>query len=285
MGYEAQDNLTDQARPRAEIWRTIAGLLALGVGTLVLSALWLVVLPFGLGIEAPPFDTPAGMIWLLSSFLCPLVILWGVMRLLHGRSLKSLIGPMGLARRQFLRVFAVQAAVIALALVLPSPEGMEPAQHLPLAVWLMWLAPALVLLVVQVGVEELVFRGYLQSQLAARVRYPMVWLLVPSVLFAVLHLDPTAGGNRWMVVGVTLIFGLVAADLTARSGTLGPAVAMHLANNIGALLLVGARGPMEGLALYLIPVEMSDPTLAPLLLVEVMFIFVAWLAARLVLKR
>jgi membrane protease YdiL (CAAX protease family) len=285
MGYEAQDTLTDRARPRAEIWRTITGVVALGVGTVVLTALWMVLLPMGLGIDMPPGDTPAGMIWLLSSFLCAMIVLWVVMRVLHRRSVMSLIGPMDLARRQFVRVFAMQAAVITLALVLPSPEGMEPAQHLPVTVWLTWLVPALALLVVQVGVEELVFRGYLQSQLAARVRHPLVWLLVPSVLFAVMHLDPTAGGNRWMVVGVTLIFALVAADLTARSGTLGPAFAIHLANNIGALLLVGARGPMEGLALYLVPVDMSAPGLAPLFAVEVMLILIVWLAARLVLKR
>ncbi len=48
---------------------------------------------------------------------------------------------------------------------------------------------ALVLLALPLGMtiligywEELVFRGYLQSQLAARFRSPLVWIVLPSLM-------------------------------------------------------------------------------------------------------
>lgn len=284
MTYDAQDILTERARPRAEAWRTAVGIALLATGTLALTALWVAVVPFfGIrGIE--PGTTPAGMIWILSSFLCPMLTLWLVMQLLHHRSLLSLVGPLGPAVYQFGRVLMVQAAVLTLALILPSPQGMEPVAHLAFSRWLVWLGPAVVLLMVQIGAEELIFRGYLQSQLAARVRSPIVWLGLPAVLFALLHVDPSAGDNKWGVVGVTLLFALAAGDLTARTGTLGPALAMHLSNNFGALMLVGAKGPMQGLALYLMPVDMADPSLAPMLALEALLILVSWLGARIVLR-
>lgn len=276
--------LAGPARERSEIWRTAVGVLALAVGSVILTAVWLSVVP---ALADTPFvdgTTPTGMLWILSSFLCPLATLALVMRLLHKRHLLSLGGLRWTAISQFTRVMAAQLAVLALALLLPSPGGQEPVANLSMNVWLTWLVPAICLLVVQVSVEELMFRGYLQSQLAARFSSPLIWLVMPAVLFAVLHLDPTAGDNRWPVVAVTLLFALAAGDLTARSGTLGPALAIHLVNNFGALMLVGAKGPMQGLSLYVLPVDMADPSLMPAFIAEALLILISWLAARIVLK-
>ena len=78
---------------------------------------------------------------------------------------------------------------------------------------------------------------------------------------------------------------VTAADLTARCGTLGPALAMHLVNNIGSLLLIGTLGDMQGLALYVVPTGLSDPNLMPFLVLDAMLILIAWLGARIVLRR
>ena len=276
--------LSGPAQPRSEIWRTTVGLLAIAVGSVVLTAVWLALVPALSGGRFIDGKSPTGMLWILSSFICPLATLTLVMRLLHKRDLLSLGGLRWTAVSQFLRVFVVQMLILGLALLLPSPEGMVPVANLSVNVWLMWLVPALCLLVVQVGAEELMFRGYLQSQLAARFSSPLIWLVVPAVLFAVLHLDPTAGDNRWTVVGVTLVFALAAGDLTARSGTLGPAMAIHLVNNFGALMLVSAQGPMQGLALYIVPTDLSDPSLLPVFAAEMLLILISWLAARIMLK-
>ncbi|WP_407494389.1 CPBP family intramembrane glutamic endopeptidase [Pseudooceanicola sp. MF1-13] len=286
MSYEPQQTLTDPARDRSELWRTGAGLAAITVLSFVLAMLWFIagsMLPGGGALH--PDLGPAGMVWTLSTFIGPTLALIIVMRVLHKRGILSLIGPLGPARAQFLRVLGVQAAVIALAMLLPTPGGAEVQLNQSVLRWLSWVPLALVMLVIQIGIEELIFRGYLQSQLAARFRHPIVWIGLPSILFALLHLDPTLDNNRWAVVAVTFAFAIAAADLTARTGTLGPALAMHLVNNFTSLFLIGTSGQMSGLALYIIPLDMSDPALWPVFLIEIGLIFIAWLGARIVLRR
>jgi len=89
-------------------------------------------------------------------------------------------------------------------------------------------------------------------------------------------------------------FGLAASDLTARSGTLGPALAFHLANNAFAFLLYGeAGGPSSGFALFLFPPESmgdtfttgSSASISWQLALELLLLGLMWLAARIGLKR
>ena len=75
------------------------------------------------------------------------------------------------------------------------------------------------------------------------------------------------------------------ADLTARCGNLGPALALHFLNNFAALLLLAPGEEMSGLALYRLPIEMSDPGLVSHLPVEIGLLFILWLAARVALRR
>ncbi|MEO1363377.1 MAG: CPBP family intramembrane glutamate endopeptidase, partial [Pseudomonadota bacterium] len=76
------------------------------------------------------------------------------------------------------------------------------------------------------------------------------------------------------------------ADLTARSGTLGPAIAVHFFNNVQAILLASPRGEMSGLALFVMPFGMGDEAqMAALMPVDLGWMIVAWLAARLALRR
>ncbi|EAQ03740.1 CAAX amino terminal protease family protein [Pseudooceanicola batsensis HTCC2597] len=289
MQYDGQQNLSDRARPSAEIWRTVMGTALIVALSFVMMTLWIMIqgaLSDRYGIAAfQPGATPTGLIWTLSTFLCPLLAMALVMHGAHRRSLWSLFGPADMLRRQFPRILGVQTLVVALALLLPAPDGLRVEQHLALARWLSWLPLALLMLAVQVAAEEVVFRGYLQSQLAARFRSPLIWIVMPAALFAVLHLDPTADGNRWPIVGVTFLFALAAGDLTARAGTLAPALALHFVNNFASLMVVGAAGQMEGMALYVFPVDMSDPALRPSFVLEALLILIAWLAARIVLRR
>jgi len=147
--------------------------------------------------------------------------------------------------------------------------------------------PALVALAIQTGAEELVFRGYLQQQLAARFASPVVWALLPSVGFGMLHYDPaTLGANAWLVVGATGLFGLIAADLTARSGTLGMAWGLHFANNFVALALIAPLGDLSGLALFRVPFAMDDTGLMRLALAfDVAMLCTVWALARVWLAR
>jgi membrane protease YdiL (CAAX protease family) len=208
-------------------------------------------------------------------------------RIVHRRPARSLIGPAPRALRHFalgalivLPVYLAGGAVWVMLAGWPQP-GLGPGQ------WLLWLGPLCVAILVQTGAEELIFRGYLQQQLAARFRHPVVWLVLPSVAFGFLHYDPLLMGESvWAMVAATALFGLVAADLTARTGTLGMAWGLHFANNLFALALVAPRGNLSGAALMLLPFTMGDAAeMRGMLLFDMALILVVWVLARLSLAR
>ena len=55
--------------------------------------------------------------------------------------------------------------------------------------------------------------------------------------------------------------GLFAADLTAKTGSIGAAWGIHFANNFNGIALIATDGTITGLALYLTPYSAADPDL------------------------
>ncbi|RKF12888.1 CPBP family intramembrane metalloprotease [Roseovarius spongiae] len=294
MRYGPHQFLIAPARGSEEPWRLLAGC-ALIVALFLLMSLFYsriiaVALPDsawganGRGVEDA--STPWGALANLYIFGLVILALWVVLTVLHTRTLSSLLGASRPAWRQFRRVLVALALLTAAVLPLPAPEALTPGPHLALPTWLAFLPLALLGLAIQTGTEEIVFRGYLQSQLAARFRRPLVWMGLPSALFAALHYAPgNMGDNAWLAVMWAFLFGLAAADLTARSGTLGPAIALHIANNFSAILLAAPEGSFDGLALYTYPFALHDTaimrTWAP---IDMMMLLCSWLAARLALR-
>lgn len=221
----------------------------------------------------------------LATFAIYLILLAACLRLMHGKTLRDLTGDPPRALRQFGRVSLYLLPLYAL---LTGPSLGDPSiyQQMPLGPWLASLLITLPLLFVQISAEEFVFRGYLQSQLAARIAHPAVWMGVPSALFALLHYMPAdMGDNAWLIALWAGAFGLAAADLTARSGTLGPAIALHLANNFSALLIAAPEGAFDGLALYNYPFALNEGNmLRAWMPVDLMMLFCSWLTARLALR-
>ena len=252
------------ARHRPALWR-------LGLGVVTIVAAWLAamivleIVLLSLGPDSPWWDRvaradhPAGMIVLLSTFAAPLLGALVAVRLLHGRAPAGLLGPPGTAARDFGRAVVVAAPVYLVVLSLwgllhDSVPGLAPG------LWALYALPGLAVLLLQTGAEEVVFRGYLQGQLAARFRSPVAWALLPSLLFGAIHYDPSLPGpNAVVYVAATTVFALLAADLTARTGTIGAAWGLHFANNVTALMVLGYPDALSGLALRLTPYRMEDP--------------------------
>ncbi len=88
-------------------------------------------------------------------------------------------------------------------------------------------------------------------------------------------------------MGVLLgLFAASAADLTARSGTLGPTIALHLFNNINALLIAAPAENYSGLALYTYPLSaISSNNASMAFALNFMIVLLSWLVARLALRR
>jgi membrane protease YdiL (CAAX protease family) len=295
--YAPLADLAEAARPRAEVWRTVLGLVLIGLGYLgavfgFFHAMFAVLEPqigdwaaarfvdsFASGRTAP------GLTALLWSFLLLLLPLLLVTRALHRRSLASLMGPPRRALRDAVRV-ALPLGLLAVAMMPFAVLSDAAGRRHDLGTWLMWLPVALPGLIVQVSAEELLFRGYLQQQLAARFRSAFVWMALPSALFALLHFAPgDFGGNAVLIAVWAGVFGLLAADLTARTGTIGAALGLHLATNFSAIFLVGLWGQLDGLALWNIVVNTRDlGTILPLLAVDLLALVVSWLVARVALR-
>jgi uncharacterized protein len=97
--------------------------------------------------------------------------------------------------------------------------------------------PLLLLALVMVGpvtgfIEELFFRGFMQTRLAERWR-PWVAVLVTSICFGLFHLDPV---HAVVAFGLGLWLGFV----SVRADSLRPAVVAHVVNNLLATGLAAA---------------------------------------------
>lgn len=289
MQYRPHDAFIRPARHTAEIWRTVAGIVLILALYTALLWLFLDAITAAVPNEALPEllegRSPPGVIMLLGSFVTLALSVILTLLVLHGRAPISLFGPARQALRDGIRV---ALPVIALGIVLLPLMLLDKnvSVSLSLGRWLLWMPLALPVLLLQVTAEEMAFRGYLQQQLAARFENPLVFLLVPSALFAFGHYTPEDFGAN--AIPITLwagVFGLLAADLTARTGTLGAAIGFHFANNVGAVLILSLAGDTDGLAIWRLQADLQDThAMLPILGFDFLNMVTTWLLARVILK-
>ncbi|MGB3407952.1 MAG: type II CAAX endopeptidase family protein [Jannaschia sp.] len=279
------------ARAKPQVWRLIVGMLAIALAYVLAFFILLIGLVATLGFDdgmaylalIETGGTPTLIVALLAMFAGPFLAAVLVVGLLHRRPAATLFGPgtlhgFGLGVATALLVYTV--AWVAL------PEPFVPVANLPLNLWLSFLPAALVALAIQTGAEEVVFRGYMQQQLAARFQSPWIWMVVPALSFGMLHGDPTGGPEHlWMILPPTL-FGLLAADLTRVTGTIGAAWGLHFANNCSAILFTALAGNLSGLALYRTPFGSEALSIDnPLIWQEMLVTIILWACLRLWVAR
>lgn len=267
-----------------QLWRLFLGLLLIAFCYLGLLALQAVALFMAVGpmeyfgtLQSLAFpDAPLPTILLLATFgglLLGPVVAAGTC---HFRGPSTLLGPRDELFRGFFTVLVVAVPLYVLVLTLGALAE-PPRENLSWAVWASWLPLAVPLIFVQIAAEELVFRGYLQQQLAARFAARWIWMGVPSVLFASLHWNPAAGGAVWLILLATFVFALIAADLTERTGSLGAALGLHFVNNAFGILAISVSGTITGLARWVTPFEVGAA--GPLVLslgFNIAFLVVLW---------
>jgi membrane protease YdiL (CAAX protease family) len=273
------------ARPRPALWRLLAGLALISVVYVAGNAGALGLLAVLRGREAAGTltaklaiaSTPATVLILLATF-APLALGTALAaRLLHRRSLASLIGPRRRVIRDFgraaLTVLAVYAPMIGLWVLL-----FDSLPNLPAGLWLALLPLTCLGIAVQTLAEELVFRGYMVQQLAVRFAAPVIWVGLPALAFAGLHFDPgRMGGAAPLAVAFALGFALIATDLTRRTGSLGAAWGMHFANNLIAIAGMATGPSLSGLALRATPYGPEAMAASPLLVAaDLLPLLVAW---------
>jgi len=222
------------------LWRYVLGSIVIIFSWMLFSAL----LGTLFSPEASGGAAPLGAISLLS-FLPMLVMPMVVVRVLHGRSAGTLIGPakrlnwsrIGRAALVWLALFIASVAVGVVLFGLSSYE-------LNLAGFLNNLPAVLIYLLlipIQASAEEVFFRGYLLQAFGRLTRNWLVLIVINSVLFALPHMvNPEVGAAGPVLAALNwAASGVFFALLTLRSGSLDYAIGAHVINNIAAAILVG----------------------------------------------
>lgn len=215
---------------RNEWWRYVVGFLIIFILLMLGQAVFaLPLLLIGAEQELLLFAA------ILLGFVPGLVGVWVVVRFLHERPFRTLIAPDRQVswRRLALGVggWFVISAVAALieAALYPGRYQLNPA---PLSV-LPFLLIALLLIPVQAGTEELIFRGYLLQGMGLLWRHPLLLSVLNGALFALPHVEnPELSAHPIKILLMYFLAGFFWAIITLRSGTLELAIGAHTANNL-----------------------------------------------------
>lgn len=210
--------------------------------------------------EGPVLDrfltTVGGLFATLATFGGIWLGVWVAMRFLHKEKLGKLFGNGGnISSSGFLNGCAavlITSVLTELCYMLFIPDVARGP--IGLGMWALFLLPVVFLAFVQTSAEELLFRGYLMRGLAYRFRSPLVWAVLPTVLFTALHWNPAAVLN--MNIGVAISIGAFAALLALlvyATGNLGAAMGAHFGNNIVGFVLISHDDALGGLALFRAP--------------------------------
>ena len=236
-------------------------------------------------------DTALGLLLQLFSFGFLAAAVVGVVWVQHSRSGWTIFGDFrGYGRTLFWSAIACFIVFAALEVLPPfySYQGGE------LQLGRMVLLPlSLMAILVQTGAEEMLYRGYLQQQFAARFDNPVIWMVAPNLMFAFAHLDLSNDPVLSLqYVAWTFVFGLACSDLTARTGSLAAAMGFHFANNAYVFLFWAEEfSPDSGLALLLFPEWEGEAASEAIPFIDLIFLsdlalpVVLWLAVRLAIRR
>jgi uncharacterized protein len=197
-----------------------------------------------------------GLFATLATFAGIWLGVWIAMRALHREKLPRLFGNSArISRSGFLNgltAVLVTSVLTELCYLVIIPDVQRGP--IELATWALYLLPILFFAFVQTSSEELLFRGYLMRGLAYRFRNPLVWAVLPTLVFTVLHWNPES--VLGMNIGVLISIGAFAALLALlvyATGNLGAAMGAHLGNNLVGFLLISHDDTLGGLALFRAP--------------------------------
>lgn len=229
------------------VWRIV-------IGALIIIAVYLLGL-FGVGFflnGMPGVDLNQGSQATLIVFLVSFIPIWlatgTVTRVIFGFSLPNLYGRSGKIQWSdfcvaflfiFLFTLVLELLVFAATWLMGAPPYMRNAA-VPVMDWLIYLLPFIGLIFLQIGAEELFFRGYFLRLIYSR-EASLFWAVyVPSFLFGMAHLDPiTYGFNSVIYVLNTTVTGVILCFITLWQGNIAMAMGIHFAVNTFAILIIG----------------------------------------------
>jgi hypothetical protein len=226
---------------RNEWWRYL-------LGAVIIAFFWLVLgnVPYFLlllaGLSEPPFD----FISINLSIFMMLAGLAVTVKLIHRRSLRSLITPED--RIDWVRAARAAAVWVVLAAAVAVVEHVVYPERYYLSFnpdrFFVYFALVLVLTPLQSAVEELVFRGYVMQGLGLLTRRPLAIVVLSSIAFTIPHLlNPEVHEHGAAIMAANYFaIGMLLATVTLRDGRLELAIGLHAVNNVFLALVANYEG-------------------------------------------
>ncbi|TIQ28853.1 MAG: CPBP family intramembrane metalloprotease [Mesorhizobium sp.] len=197
--------------------------------------------------------SPVGILTALASFAGIWIGLWAAMRFVHGEPLSALIGAdRRISRGGFLKgLIAVLITSLFSEVLLYFLQPEIARGSMAFSSWLLSLVAIVPLAFLQTSSEEALFRGYLLRGLASRFGSPLIWAVLPGLLFTALHWSPasTLAINACVLVSIAA-FALLLTLLVYVTGNLGAAFGAHLGNNLTGFLLISHQQGYNSFALF-----------------------------------
>lgn len=283
INFDFSDHLTSHN----QIWRIVLGLLSIFViyGTTIST--------FFYGLEYLGFNaklvvqgsSPENLALLLLSFFPIWVGLAIVNKVIHKRPLQALYGSSySINWRHFktgaiflITILAIGEILLQIYFAVTGTPSYSANMIMNLRIWVLWLLPMSAALLIQIGAEELVFRGYLLQTIRARGGNIFWAAVVPSFLFGLGHFDPeTYGINAYFYVLHTTVLGIILCLVTLRLGNLGAALGIHFANNALSCFVLGVSGELNGMALFDWQIDQKSPLITLSMIVYVVLMVVIY---------
>ena len=230
-------------------------------------------------------STPADLAALLFSFFFIWLGIALVCRWLHRHPLHALYGPTYKINWQHFLIGAGLAFATAIisetSISVISWYFFDPSSpanpNITATLWLRWFIPISALIFVQIGAEEMLFRGYLLQHIRARGGRFWWSIFLPSLLFGILHFDfPIFGVNAFFYMLHTSVGGIILCLVTLKTGNLGAALGLHFGVN-ALMLIFGLEGHLDGMSLFVIQLDPKGAQATLSLLIFTLFEVLAFL--------
>jgi membrane protease YdiL (CAAX protease family) len=190
-------------------------------------------------------DPNFGLVLMVIPFLVSLIIAILLIKAFHKRDYMAVIN--GGSPFRFNRFFvafvlwAIISVVFLFADIALNPDNFE--FRINLASFIPLVLISVLLIPFQAATEEFLFRGYLAQGVAAWTKRRLLVILIPSLLFALMHgMNPEVDDfGFWSAMPMYFMFGLVFAIISTLDDGIELAIGLHAANNVFSSIFITTK--------------------------------------------
>jgi len=190
----------------------------------------------GMDFESMGISSVYGLVLMILPFVVSLLLCWFMIKSLHKREFTQIVN--GTQKIRWSRiVYAAGLWSVFMVFYLIFEYAIDPANFVLQLDWesfLTLLVAVVVFIPIQTTCEEFLMRGYFAQGLAGVSKNRWVALVVPGVIFALLHsFNPEVEAyGFWLVMPQYLTFGLAFGLMSILDDGIELAIGAHAANNV-----------------------------------------------------